>query len=329
MREIDITQIDGFRIGHSENLEGGTGCTAILAPGGARAGVSVRGGGPATRETDLLNPEKMTQEVFGIMLSGGSAYGLDAASGLMQYLEERNTGFDVGMGVVPIVPAACLFDLVAGDFTCRPDREMGYAACIDSEQDRDRLPLGNVGAGTGATIGKFLGPDRLMKSGLGAYALEIGELKIGAVVAVNALGDIFDTDTGEKIAGILEEDGCTLGDTSRIMWNDVMVDNNVFTGNTTIGCVITNAALTKAQCNKLADMAHDGYARTIKPVHTSADGDTIFFMAGGSLPEEVTINQDALGDLGAYVMAKAINSAVREAESAYGFKAARDLKGRL
>lgn len=329
MREIDITQIEGFRTGHSGNPEGGTGCTAILAPGGARAGVSVRGGGPATRETDLLNPEKMTQEVYGIMLSGGSAYGLDAASGVMKYLEERNIGFDVGTGVVPIVPAACLFDLIAGDFTCRPDREMGYAACIDSEQDRDRLPLGNVGAGTGATVGKYLGPDRLMKSGLGAYALETGDLKIGAIVAVNALGDIFDADTGEKIAGILEEDGCTLGDTSRIMWNDVMVDNNVFTGNTTIGCIITNARLTKAQCNKLADMAHDGYARTIRPVHTSADGDTVFFMAGGSLPEEVSINQDALGDLGAYVMAKAINSAVREAESAYGFKAAGDLDRRL
>lgn len=325
MKEIDIAKIEGFRIGNSENIEGGTGCTVIIAESGAKAGISVRGGGPATRETDLLNPEKMTQEIHGLVLSGGSAYGLDSATGVMRYLEDRGIGFDVGMGVVPIVPAACLFDLIAGDFKCRPDAYMGYAACVDSEKKREKIPCGNVGAGTGATVGKFLGVERLVKSGLGTYAVQIGALKIGAIVAVNALGDIFDADSGEKLAGILNEQGDSLDDTSKIMHENILVDHNVFTGNTTIGCIITNACLNKAQCNKMADMAHDGYARAIKPVHTSADGDTIFFMANGDAKTGVNVNQDALGDLGAYVMAKAINVAVREAKSAYGFKAMADL----
>ncbi len=326
MKEINITEIPGFRIGNAQNKEGATGCTVVVCEGGARAGVSVKGGGPATRETDLLDPQKMVQEIFGLCLSGGSAYGLDAATGVMKYLEDKGIGFDVGMGIVPIVPAACLFDLVIGDFKCRPDAEMGYQACIDSEQWAEK-PFcgGNIGAGTGATVGKFKGLDTLMKSGLGTYAVQSGDLKIGAVVAVNALGDVFDADTGEEIAGMLTEDGKAFDNTCQAMWESVQRDKNVFTGNTTIGFLITNAALTKDQCNKLADMAHDGYARAIQPVHTSADGDTIFFLAKG----DVSVNQDALGDLGAYVMAKAINDAVRRAETAYGAKAVRDLSDTL
>lgn len=323
MKEINIKQIPEFRIGNAQNTEGATGCTVVICEKGARAGVSVKGGGPATRETDLLDPQKMVQEIFGLCISGGSAYGLDSATGVMKYLEERKIGFDVGMGIVPIVPAACLFDLITGDFKCRPDADMGYAACVDSEKWSDPAPFtgGNKGAGTGATVGKFKGLEHLMKSGLGTYAVQSGDLMIGAVVAVNALGDVFDVDTGEEIAGMLCEDGKTFDVTDKAMWESVQVDKNVFTGNTTIGFLITNADLTKDQCNKLADMAHDGYARAIKPVHTSADGDTIFFLAKG----DVKVNQDALGDLGAYVMAKAINDAVRSAESAYGAKAAKDL----
>lgn len=237
----------------------------------------------------------------------------------MKYLEEHNIGFDVGIGKVPIVPAACLFDLVSGDPKCRPDASMGHAACEASE--RNFPEKGNFGAGTGATIGKFLGLDRLMKGGLGTYAVQIGELKIGAVVAVNCLGDVYDVDTGKQMAGILNEDKTALDNTREIMWNSIEKQKNVFEGNTTIGCIITNAKLTKPQCSKLASMAHNGYATAIKPVHTSADGDTIFYLAKGS----VEVNADALGDLGAYVMAKAIGEGVKHAKSAYGFKAMCDL----
>lgn len=320
MKEIKISEIEGFRIGNAQNKKGGTGCTAILCEKGAVGGVDVRGGGPATRETNLLESEKMCNEVYAVMLSGGSAFGLDAATGAMKYMEERGMGFDVGVGCVPIVPAASLFDLVSGDSACRPDAAMGYEACVASEKNDPEK--GNFGAGTGATVGKYLGVDRLMKGGLGIYAIRIGRLKIGAVVAVNCLGDVFDADTGKQLAGILTEDGKRLDSTRNIMWSSVEQEKNVFTGNTTIGCIITNAELTKPQCNKLASMAHDGYAAAIKPVHTSADGDTIFYLAKG----EVNVNQDALGDLGAYVMAKAINEGVKSATSAYGFKAMCDLK---
>ena len=319
LKEIEIYEIEGFRIGNEQDIEGGTGCTAIICNEGAICGVDVRGGGPATRETDLIHSDKMVQEVFAVILSGGSAYGLDAATGVMQYLEEHDIGFDVGVGRVPIVPAACLFDLISGDPKCRPDAVMGYGACKAAENNKPEK--GNFGAGTGATIGKFMGVDRLMKGGLGTYAVQIGDLKVGAVVAVNCLGDVYDADTGEQIAGILSEDQKTLANTREIMWSSVGEDKNVFTGNTTIGCIITNAKLTKNQCNKLASMAHNGFAAAIKPVHTSADGDTIFYLAKGN--EEV--NPDALGDLGAYVMAKAINEGVKNAKSAYGFKAMCDI----
>ena len=321
MREININEIQGFSIGNAQDEKGGTGCTAILCSKGAVGGVDVRGGGPATRETDLLSPVKSCEEVYGIMLSGGSAYGLDSASGAMKYLEERNIGFDVGIGKVPIVSGACIFDLIAGDFKCRPDADMGYKACVNSEKNQPEM--GNYGAGTGATVGKFAGPERAMKGGLGFYAVEIGKLKIGAVAVVNCLGDVYDADTGAQIAGMLSKDGRSLDNTRRVMWESIERRRNVFTGNTTIGCIITNAKLDKNQCNKLASMAHNGYAAAIKPVHTSADGDTVFYLAKGT----VEVNHDALGDLGAYVMAKAINSGVMNAESAYGFKSIKDIKG--
>lgn len=320
MKEITIENIEGFRIGNAQNKEGGSGCTVIICDEGAVGGVDVRGGGPATRETDLLAPVSTCQEVYCVLLSGGSAFGLDSAGGVMKYLEERGTGFDVGEGVVPIVPAACLYDLPAGDFSFRPDGAMGYEACVNSQANKPEK--GNYGAGTGATVGKFLGEERAMKGGLGTYAVQIGDLKVGAVVAVNCLGDVYDADTGQQIAGVLSEDGKTMESTRKIMWDSVQKPKNVFKGNTTIGCVITNGRLTKDQCCKLASMSHNGYAAAIKPVHTSADGDTIFYLSKG----EVEVNADALGDLSAYVMAKAINEGIRNAESAYGFTSASDLK---
>ncbi|QAT42894.1 P1 family peptidase [Aminipila luticellarii] len=318
MKEININEIKGIRVGHAQSAEGGTGCTAIICEKGAWAGADVRGGGPATRETDLLKSENMVQQIHCVMLSGGSAYGLDACSGAMAYLEEKNIGFDVGVGVVPIVCGASLFDLVVGNRTCRPDKEMGYAACAASEKNMPEQ--GNVGAGTGATVGKYLGIERLMKSGLGIYAVQAGDVQCAAVVAVNALGDVLDVDTGKRLAGILSEDKTEIVSTEEIMFSEISASRNVFSGNTTIGCIITNAKLTKPQANKLASISHNGYARAIRPVHTSADGDSIFVMATG----EVEVAPDSLGALAANVMAKAINNAVLHAKPAYGLKAASD-----
>lgn len=318
MKEIKVTDIEGIKIGNAQDEGGGTGCTAIICEEGAWAGVDVRGGGPASRETELLKPVNMAQQIHCVMLSGGSAFGLEAGDGAMQFLEEKGIGFDVGIGVVPLVCGASLFDLVVGDPKCRPDKAMGYEACKNAGGE---ISGGNRGAGTGASVGKFLGPDRMMKSGLGTYAVEIGDVQCGAVVAVNALGDITDMYSGEKIAGILSPDGTEIMDTCEIMYEEIGKEKNVFTGNTTIGCVITNAKLTKDQANKLASIAHNGYAKTISPVHTSADGDTIFVMATG----KVDVNPDSLGALATEVMARAIMDAGRSAEAAYGLKSSRDL----
>ncbi|MGM9567392.1 MAG: P1 family peptidase [Clostridia bacterium] len=318
MKEIDIRSIEGFYIGNAQDEKGGTGCTAIYCPEGAVAGVDVRGGGPATRETDLLNPVNMIERVHCVMLCGGSAYGLAAAEGAMQYLEEHGVGFDVGVGKVPIVPSACLFDLVAGDSSCRPDKEMGYLALVQAKKNEPEE--GIFGAGTGATVGKLCGVERAMKSGLGFWAEQVGDLKVGAVVAVNALGDVFDPVTHCPIAGLLNEEKTAVASTTELF--KVMTDSgfNAFQGNTTLGCIITNAALTKAQANKTAMMAHDGYARAIRPVHTSNDGDTIFTMSHGT----VETHGDLVGILAAEVMEKAIARAVR-VPSAYGFTGSMDL----
>lgn len=320
MKEINITDIKGIKIGHAQNIAGGTGCTVILCEKGAWAGVDVRGGAPASRETDLLNPVNMVEQIHAVILSGGSAYGLDAAAGVMAFLEEKEIGFNVGVGVVPIVCGASLFDLIVGDPKCRPDKDMGYQACENA--GIEPVAEGNVGAGTGAAVGKFLGMEHMMKGGLGTYALEIGGLQVGAVVAVNALGDVVDVDTGKKIAGLLNDDHTGLSNTEETMYAQFAQNKNVFSGNTTICCVVTNAKLTKTQANKLASMAHDGLARAIRPVHTMADGDTVFLMATG----EIQAMPDAVGALAAEVVARAINRAVRKAEPAYGLKAAGDFE---
>lgn len=318
MIEIDLTAIPGFEIGHAQNIEGASGCTVILCSKGATAGVDVRGGGPASRETELLKPVNMVEQVHAVMLSGGSAYGLDAGAGAMRYLEERGIGFDVGVGVVPIVCGASLFDLVVGDPKCRPDQAMGYEACLNAGSGA--VAQGNVGAGTGASVGKFQGPEHMMKSGLGTYAVEIGDLMVGAIVAVNALGDVVEVDTGNLLAGMLNQEKTAILSTQKVMFQQYATNKNVFSGNTTIGCILTNAKLTKNQATKIASIAHNGFARTIRPVHTMADGDTIFTLSMG----EVDVLPDAVGALAAEVMAKAVNRAVLEAMPAYGLKAAKD-----
>lgn len=318
MKEIELTQIEGIKVGHAQNVEGGTGCTVILAEQGVCAGVDVRGGGPASRETDTLRPINMIEKIHAVMLSGGSAYGLDAAGGAMQYLEENGFGLDVGVGVVPIVCGSSLFDLTVGDAKCRPDKAMGYEACRNASTAP--VAQGNVGAGTGATVGKILGTGRMMKSGLGCYAVQIGDVKCGAIVAVNAVGDVRDADTGAILAGVLSEDGAAFADAREVLHQGISIVRKPFSNNTTIGVVVTNAKLNKVQCTKVAAVAHNGFAQTIRPVHTSSDGDTIYALATG----EVTADSDAMAALAAEVMAKAINCAVRSAQPAYGLKSASD-----
>lgn len=320
MKEISITDIDGIVIGQTENVEAGTGCTVFICKDGMAAGLDVRGGGPASRESELLDPLAAASFIHAIVLSGGSAFGLGTADGVMKYLEEHDIGFDTGVAKVPLVAQADLYDLTVGSSAVRPDKEMGYEAAKIAMEEPNYQD-GNYGAGCGATVGKIAGMETCMKTGIGSYAISIGDLKIGAVVAVNALGDIYDYETGKKIAGLLTEDGKGFRDTLSVMAGDTSVKENKFTGNTTLGVVMTNAEFNKSQLCKIAGMAHDGYARSIRPVHTTADGDSIYAVATG----EVKADQDLVGSLAAVVMSEAIKRAVYSAESAYGFKAAQDL----
>lgn len=321
-KRIDVTDMSDFNIGSAENLSKATGVTVIISRNGAVASVDVRGGGPATRETDLLMPENMVQKIHAVVLSGGSAYGLEASSGVMNCLSSKDIGFDVGVGKVPIVCGASLFDLQIGEKGAYPDKEMGFVAAKNAlESENKSFMQGNYGAGTGATVGKYKGMEGMMKSGIGASALDMNGLQIGAISAVNALGDVFDFD-GTRIAGLLDEHGA-LSSTVEEMKKDVSNLGNVFTGNTTISCILTNAKLTKAECKKLASICHDAYARRIKPVHTTVDGDTIFVMASGSLKKE--INFDALATIATDELEKAIVSGVNSAKSLFGIKASSDL----
>lgn len=318
--EIKFTEINGIRIGQAENTEAGTGCTVLISENGMAAGLDVRGGGPASRESELMDPLAAASEIHAVVLAGGSAFGLGAADGVMKYLEEREIGFDVGVTKVPLVCQSDLFDLTVGDPSVRPDKEMGYQACVNSEKGNYRD--GNYGAGCGATVGKFAGMDFCMKSGIGSYAIQIGKLQIGALAAVNALGDIYDWKTGEKIAGLLDEDKKSFRRTEDLMYASTEVVENKFTGNTTIGIVLTNGEFSKTSLCKIAGMAHDGYARSIRPVHTTADGDSIYAASLG----EIKADQDLVGTLAAEVMSEAIIRAVTSARSAYGFPAVRDLR---
>ena len=321
MKEIPVTSIENIAIGQAENAAAGTGCTVFVSRDGMAAGLDVRGGGPASRESQLLNPLMSAQVLHAVVLAGGSAYGLGAADGVMRCLEERGIGFDVAVTKVPLVAQSDLFDLTVGDGSVRPDAAMGYEAAkraLEAPNYRD----GSFGAGCGATVGKIGGMETGMKTGIGSYAVQLGDLKIGAVVALNALGDVFDWKTGRQVAGLLTEDRTGLRSTTEFMQRSIEVVENRFTGNTTLGIIITNAAFQKPALCKIAGMAHDGYARSIRPVHTSADGDSIYAVSVGN----VSADQDLVGTLAADVMSEAILRAVDHAESGYGFPSASELR---
>ena len=321
MKEIPVTSIENIAIGQAENAAAGTGCTVFVSRDGMAAGLDVRGGGPASRESQLLNPLMSAQVLHAVVLAGGSAYGLGAADGVMRCLEERGIGFDVAVTKVPLVAQSDLFDLTVGDGSVRPDAAMGYEAAkraLEAPNYRD----GSFGAGCGATVGKIGGMETCMKTGIGSYAVQLGDLKIGAVVALNALGDVFDWKTGRQVAGLLTEDRTGLRSTTEFMQRSIEVVENRFTGNTTLGIIITNAAFRKPALCKIAGMAHDGYARSIRPVHTSADGDSIYAVSVGN----VSADQDLVGTLAANVMSEAILRAVDHAESGYGFPSASELR---
>ena len=321
MKEIPVTSIENIAIGQAENAAAGTGCTVFVSRDGMAAGLDVRGGGPASRESQLLNPLMSAQVLHAVVLAGGSAYGLGAADGVMRCLEERGIGFDVAVTKVPLVAQSDLFDLTVGDGSVRPDAAMGYEAAkraLEAPNYRD----GSFGAGCGATVGKIGGMETCMKTGIGSYAVQLGDLKIGAVVALNALGDVYDWKTGRQVAGLLTEDRTGLRSTTEFMQRSIEVVENRFTGNTTLGIIITNAAFRKPALCKIAGMAHDGYARSIRPVHTSADGDSIYAVSVGN----VSADQDLVGTLAADVMSEAILRAVDHAESGYGFPSASELR---
>ena len=320
MKEISIKDFRNIQIGQAENVQAGTGCTVfLLGREGASVGLDVRGGGPASRESELLKPLATAQVIHAILLAGGSAFGLDAAGGVMRSLEERGIGVDVGVTRVPLVCQSDLFDLTVADAHTRPDAAMAYEACVNAETGNYRD--GNHGAGTGATVGKLLGMEHCMKSGIGSYAVQVGNLQVGAVVAVNAVGDVYDYENGRKIAGLLAADGKTFLDSELAALQAIEAQAEKFVGNTTLGVILTNARLDKAHLCKIAGMAHDGYARAIRPVHTSMDGDSIYAVSLGDVPADM----DVVGTLAARVMAKAIVRAVQAAEPAYGLPSAGEI----
>ena len=371
---VDITDIKGFKLGNAENTDAATGCTVIVAEKGATAGVDVRGGGPATRETDLLRSENTIDKIHAVVISGGSAYGLETGSGVMRELENMKIGHRVSNCIVPIVCQASLFDLNVGQPDVRPDRTMGVKA-VHNAFCGGEFHHGNYGAGTGASVGKFYGMNRAMKTGLGTFACSDGEIEVGAITAVNAFADVYDG-RNHVIAGLLSADGKRIDGTIRPLKNCVAAESSYnmknkmepffnkrreeeeleepetteevrvepapaetvepaetsavnkepedmgygITFNTTISCLITNAKLTKAQCNKLASILHDGYARAIKPVHSTMDGDTIFVMTTG----EKDVNFDAFAALATDIVQYSVIDGAISAESAYGLPAARE-----
>lgn len=328
----DVSQIPGIRIAHHTDEENGTGCTVIVCPAGATGAVDVRGGAPATRETDLLRPEETVDVLHAVVLSGGSAYGLAASVGVAEELERRGIGLDVQVGVVPIVSGACLFDLAFANPNVRPTAADGARACaLALDNAPTPLPRGNVGAGCGCTVGKLGGPTRAMKSGLGTDVEQAGPLLCGAVAAVNACGNVVDPDTGEVIAGMRSQDGTGFVDECELalsMAARMPLDPGhagsarpPVRTNTTISCVITNARLTKAQATKVAQMAADAYAHAIRPTHTTNDGDSVFVMATG----EVEVPVDVVGILATRALERAIADGARSAKTSHGLVGAASL----
>ena len=303
-----LTDVEGILVGHAESEEGQTGCTVILTPQGAVAGVDVRGAAPGTRETDLLRPMNMIERIHGIVLAGGSAFGLDASSGVMQYLEEQGIGFDVGMTKIPIVSSAVLFDLGIGDYRIRPDKEMGYQAAKQARIEECRV--GKIGAGKGATVGKLHGMGNISTGGLGSASVILEDgLVVAAVVAVNAFGDIVCPKTGKILAGAKNPLTQEFVNTYESMKKGQI--RGSFAGqNTTIGVIATNARCNKEQINKIAQMSHNAYARCISPVHTLYDGDTIFALSYGERQADINL----IGSMAVEAMEKAILRAVENGE---------------
>lgn len=312
-----ITDVPGFKVGHAQDMDALTGCTVVLCPPGTVGGVDQRGGAPGTRETDLLHTSHLVNQVTAVLLTGGSAFGLDAASGVMRYCEENKLGLNTGLGIVPIVPAAVLFDLGIGDSRIRPDGEMGYQACLNASTDPPAE--GNVGAGTGATVGKILTPKMSTKSGIGTASIDLGGGGVvGAIVAVNAFGDVIDPENGEILAGARGIKG--YADTLKVMKSFVGKKVMGFASggsNTVIGVVATNVKLDKEGVTRVAQMAHNGLSRTIRPAFTLLDGDTSFALASG----DVEMDQNIVGAYAAQVYQEAILNAVRNAEKAGGIPA--------
>lgn len=304
-----LTDVKGIKVGHMEDQANHTGTTVILIENGAVAGVDVRGFAPGTRETDLLKTEKSVNQIHGLVLTGGSAFGLDTAGGVMKFLEEKDIGIDVVVTKVPIVPGAVIFDLFLGDPKIRPNFDFGYRAAQNASEKENRQ--GNVGAGSGATVGKIIGPKFMMKSGLGSASVAVGDLIVSAMVVVNAFGDIFDLDN-KQIAGVYDSENNKFLSTIDIMKSGEL--NMPSITNTTIGVVASNANLNKAEANKLAQVSHNAYAKRIRPVHTNNDGDTIFSIATG----EINADTDLVGVLAVEAMEKAIINAIKHARSIGG-----------
>jgi L-aminopeptidase/D-esterase-like protein len=327
-----LTDVAGLAVGHFTHADRATGCTVVLCPQGAVAGVEVRGGAPGTRETDLLRPENTVDRVHALLLSGGSAFGLDAAGGVMRWLEENGHGFAVGAVRVPIVPAAVIFDLWHGDARIRPNAEAGHAACMAASTQPPAQ--GSVGAGAGATVGKLFGIERAMAGGVGCASVRVAGITVAALVVVNATGDVIDTGSGEPIAGARKSAASRqLFHATRALLRGDLPPHLQPGAATTIGVVATDAALDKAQCTKLASMAHDGLARSISPIHTPYDGDTMFALATGATPFTTGVTSTIgaplglLGVLAADVTARAVRHAVEHARSRTGCPALRDLAG--
>lgn len=330
IQEIPLFSIQGFKAGHAHDAEAGTGISVFLFDNLCPVGVDVRGGGPASRETPLLDPQKGAGGLHAIVLSGGSAFGLDASGGVLAYLEEQGIGFDVGVTKVPLVCQSCIFDLTVGSAMVRPTKEMAYQACKNAVNTA--FTEGCVGAGMGASVGKVCGMDYAMKSGIGAYAMELDGIQVGAVVVLNALGDIYDFETGQKIAGLLAEDKKSFDDTRTSQTELLKLlaqEQNLFTPeqkekgvtNTTLGIIFTNAKFDKASLSKIASMTHNAFARTICPVHTMADGDTIYAVSLGDKRADI----NALGVLATMVMEKAVVRAVKTATPMFGLSAYSDI----
>lgn len=299
VKEISITDLAGLRMGNAQNTEAMTGVTVLIFEHGAKVGVDISGGGPASRETPLASPVTADNPVNAIVLSGGSAFGLAAGDGVVRYLEKHGMGYDTGFAKVPLVCQSCIYDLSVGRADIRPDAAMGYDACVNAEVNQ---PVsGAVGAGTGASVGKICGAERSSKTGLGIYAASIGKLQMAAVVVLNALGDIFDPKNGRQVAGLLTEDKKGFASSCQELYR-LTEQTDLFTGNTTIGAVITNGAFSKAELTKIASMTRCAYARCINPVGTMADGDSIYAASVGNVPADINV----AGTLAAEVMEKAI-----------------------